>query len=799
MASTAPDPSPYAFEDVRVDPRARRVLRAGVEVALEPKAFAVLLVLLREAGAVVPRDALLDEVWGHRHVTPAVLNRIIALLRRALGDDADHPRLIRTVYGTGYGFVGSVRREPLAPTAPAAAADAAAPTPAIEAQAPEPAAAVRTVPAEAPTTPTRTRIPRRLVMLGALALAALATWAWTQRSPEVVVDVPPPALPAPIASAGAPAPADPAASAPAPQRIAVLPLQADATDASLVAIANGLTDGLIETLARQPKVAVVERESSARVAADDPAAAIGLLSVDLLVVGRVSARDDDVRVEVELHRPGGAAPWIGRYERPRAQVFRVLGPLLDDLARVELPLTTEAGTSALRAAPEAVQDLYWRAQAEFAPAGSGALSERARTTLATLAELKAIAPDFALAHALEATVHTRLGVVGAVALDAAAQAATAAADRAIALDPDLAEGHLARGFAATMQWRSIEALGPARRALELAPNDSRALSLMANALAYAGRLDEARAHAGRAQALNPLTSWVAVRNNWATVLGGRKDDAFAEVATLNAQLGRTLANGAAPRIHLAYGEPAQALAAAGAHQPGEAVMMSYARAAALQVLGERQRARAELDAAAPLVPAMPMFGDLRLRDALLAGDVARFAARLREDPPIAQSPWREVLLATALAHAGERREALRLFSQAFADPHPRELLAYSWFATHNGVGAIADWVALRREFGVPDAPERAAHDAIVDGFVRGGVKVPMLAYHRAVGAALGGDAATADRLLGEAIASGWFDPPALRFDLAWEAHRTAPWFARRVAEVEARVRDERRQAGLDPR
>ena len=92
----------YRFGDIEVDARRHRVVRAGAELALEPKALAVLVELLRHAGDVVARDALLDEVWGHRHVTPAVLNRVVAILRRELGDDADHPRLIRTVHGIGY-------------------------------------------------------------------------------------------------------------------------------------------------------------------------------------------------------------------------------------------------------------------------------------------------------------------------------------------------------------------------------------------------------------------------------------------------------------------------------------------------------------------------------------------------------------------------------------------------------------------------------------------------------------------------------------------------------------------------
>jgi DNA-binding winged helix-turn-helix (wHTH) protein len=63
------------------------------------------MVLLGRAGDAVAREALLDTVWGHRHVTPSVLNRIIAQLRRALGDDAGNPRYIQTLHGRGYRFM----------------------------------------------------------------------------------------------------------------------------------------------------------------------------------------------------------------------------------------------------------------------------------------------------------------------------------------------------------------------------------------------------------------------------------------------------------------------------------------------------------------------------------------------------------------------------------------------------------------------------------------------------------------------------------------------------------------------
>jgi non-specific serine/threonine protein kinase len=98
-------PATYAFAGVEVDAGAHRLSRDGREIAIEPKAFAVLLEFLSHPGQLLGRDQLLDAVWGHSFVTPATLNRIVAQLRRALADDSDAPRCIQTVHGLGYRFI----------------------------------------------------------------------------------------------------------------------------------------------------------------------------------------------------------------------------------------------------------------------------------------------------------------------------------------------------------------------------------------------------------------------------------------------------------------------------------------------------------------------------------------------------------------------------------------------------------------------------------------------------------------------------------------------------------------------
>lgn len=102
----------FAFADVTIDAGAHRLSRGGRDIAVEPKAFAVLLQFLAHPDQLLTRDQLLDAVWGHGFVTPATLNRIIAQLRKALADDSEAPRCIQTVHGLGYRFIAPLQTIP---------------------------------------------------------------------------------------------------------------------------------------------------------------------------------------------------------------------------------------------------------------------------------------------------------------------------------------------------------------------------------------------------------------------------------------------------------------------------------------------------------------------------------------------------------------------------------------------------------------------------------------------------------------------------------------------------------------
>ncbi len=93
------------FGSVRVDPRARIVLRGGAEVSLTPKEMDLLLALIRRRGGVASRLDLLKEVWGHRAaVVSRTVDTHISELRRKLEDEPSAPKHILTVHKAGYRF-----------------------------------------------------------------------------------------------------------------------------------------------------------------------------------------------------------------------------------------------------------------------------------------------------------------------------------------------------------------------------------------------------------------------------------------------------------------------------------------------------------------------------------------------------------------------------------------------------------------------------------------------------------------------------------------------------------------------
>lgn len=99
----------YAFGPYRADPDQELLLRDGQRVPVTPKAFEVLLALLRRSREVVCKDELMRIVWPDTVVEEANLSQSIFMLRKALGDTSGTRHYIVTLPGRGYRFAEPVR------------------------------------------------------------------------------------------------------------------------------------------------------------------------------------------------------------------------------------------------------------------------------------------------------------------------------------------------------------------------------------------------------------------------------------------------------------------------------------------------------------------------------------------------------------------------------------------------------------------------------------------------------------------------------------------------------------------
>jgi Tol biopolymer transport system component/DNA-binding winged helix-turn-helix (wHTH) protein len=98
----------YRFDEFTLDADRVEVRRGRAALALEPKAFRVLVYLIQNRERAVTKEELIEKVWAGAFVGDNALTRVIAQIRKQLGDSAREPRYIETLATTGYRFVAAV-------------------------------------------------------------------------------------------------------------------------------------------------------------------------------------------------------------------------------------------------------------------------------------------------------------------------------------------------------------------------------------------------------------------------------------------------------------------------------------------------------------------------------------------------------------------------------------------------------------------------------------------------------------------------------------------------------------------
>lgn len=98
----------YRFDGHELDVERLELWRGTERVALEPQVFDILAYLVERHDRVVSKDELIEHIWPEKYISEAALNSRLMSARRAIGDSGSEQRLIRTVHGRGYRFVGDV-------------------------------------------------------------------------------------------------------------------------------------------------------------------------------------------------------------------------------------------------------------------------------------------------------------------------------------------------------------------------------------------------------------------------------------------------------------------------------------------------------------------------------------------------------------------------------------------------------------------------------------------------------------------------------------------------------------------
>src|SRR4051812_19003167 len=98
----------YRFADHDLDPQKRELRRGEHAIELQPKIFDLLLFLVENRARLITRQELLDAVWDGTIVGDAAISRAIKEVRKAVGDDGEAQKIIKTVHARGFRFIAEL-------------------------------------------------------------------------------------------------------------------------------------------------------------------------------------------------------------------------------------------------------------------------------------------------------------------------------------------------------------------------------------------------------------------------------------------------------------------------------------------------------------------------------------------------------------------------------------------------------------------------------------------------------------------------------------------------------------------
>ena len=313
--------------------------------------------------------------------------------------------------------------------------------------------------------------------------------------------------------------------------IGVLPFTNMSADSEQEYFCDGMTEELIDALARLEGLRVVARTSAFQFKGQSPdLREVGeKLNVKAVLEGSVRKAGNRLRINAQLiNAEDGYHLWSERYDRGMEDIFAVQ----DDIARtvveklkvkllgtVDAPLVTKP-TDNLEAYNLVLQGRYYAVRV------TEAALEKA---LACFAQALAVEPNYAQAHAGIATAQAIRAIISLAAPHTVMPEAKEAALKTLALDETVADAHAALALVLHYyDWDWAGAEREYRRVLELNPGDTFARCSYANLLGMVGRVDESVAEARSAVERDPVSPFCCYILAGVFVKARRFEEAIAE-------------------------------------------------------------------------------------------------------------------------------------------------------------------------------------------------------------------------------------------------------------------------------
>ncbi len=309
--------------------------------------------------------------------------------------------------------------------------------------------------------------------------------------------------------------------------VAVLPFAVQGAAADTEYLTDGITETLINGLAQLPNLRVSARSVVFRYKGRDidPQQIGRDLKVKAVVTGRVTIRGDRLVIQSELmHVDNGAQLWGGQYNRPQADLLAVQDEIAEEiLGKVQPRLSGEERKKATRRYTDNAEayQIYLQGRYHW---NKGTI-EGFKKSIDYFQQAIGKDPKYALAYAGLADAHLSLGSYWVEAITEAKGAAT----EALALDPSLAEAHVALGrIKLWLDWDWPAADNEFKQGIALNPSSALAHNQYAVYLSTMGRASEALTEVRRAQDLDPLSPIVNSDLGWCLIAAGQWSDAVAQ-------------------------------------------------------------------------------------------------------------------------------------------------------------------------------------------------------------------------------------------------------------------------------